>query len=99
MGFSIFEALMLICFGVSWPFSIVRSVKARSSKGKSLLYLVLLDLAYVAGILHKTIVSLDIVLGLYIINFIMVSIDIALYFRNAKLDRQRDEENKIPLKG
>lgn len=90
MDFSVFEALMLICFGISWPFAIVRSVRARSSKGKSLAYLILLELAYVAGILHKTLVSLDIVLALYILNFIMVSIDMALYFRNAKLDKIAD---------
>jgi hypothetical protein len=99
MGFSVFEALMLICFGVSWPFSIARSARARSTKGKSLLYLILIELAYISGILHKTLVSPDIVLWLYILNFIMVSIDIALYIRNARLDRLRDEESEIPLEG
>lgn len=99
MGFSIFEALMLICFGVSWPFSIVRSWRARSSKGKSLVFLILIELTYISGILHKTLVSLDIVLGLYILNFLMVSIDIALYIRNARLDRLHDEGNEIPLEG
>jgi hypothetical protein len=99
MDFSILEALMLICFGISWPFSLIRSWRARSSKGKSLLYLELLDLAYVSGILHKTIVSLDIVLGLYILNFLMVSADIVLYFRNARLDRLHDEQSEIPLEG
>lgn len=94
MDFSIFEALMLICFGISWPFAIARSVRARSSKGKSLAYLMLLDLAYVSGILHKTLINLDIVLALYIFNFIMVSIDLALYFRNAKFDRLSDIERK-----
>ena len=94
MDFSVFEALMLICFGISWPFSIARSWKARSTKGKSIMYLLLLGLAYISGILHKTIVSLDIVLALYILNFLMVSIDIALYIRNAKLDRLRDAEKE-----
>jgi len=89
MNFSIFEALMLICFGVSWPFSIVRSYRARSAKGKSLLFLVLLELAYICGILHKLIDSTDIALALYIVNFLMVLADIALYFRNVRLDRQR----------
>ncbi len=91
MDFSVFEALMLMCFGVSWPFSIARSVKARSAKGKSIAYLVLLDLAYVSGILHKALISLDKVIGLYILNFVMVSIDIALYIRNARLDKLQAE--------
>ena len=90
MQFSIFEALMLVCFGISWPFSIVRSYRARSVKGKSLLFLVLLILAYTAGILHKALFSFDIVIALYIYNCVMVSIDIVLYIRNAKLDRSRE---------
>jgi hypothetical protein len=95
--FSVFEALMLIAFGVSWPFSIVRSIKARSAEGKSLLYLILLGLAYVSGILHKLIINLDIVIVLYIINFIMVNIDIALYLRNVRIDAIRDSEGKEKL--
>jgi hypothetical protein len=99
MDFSIFEALMLICFGISWPFAIVRSARARSSKGKSLTDLVLLGLAYVSGILHKTLINPDIVLALYIINFIMVSIDIALYFRNARFDRLKVTDNNDLITG
>lgn len=93
MSFSVFEALMLLCFGISWPFSIIRSIKSRTSTGKSILYLILLDLAYLSGMLHKLLVNLDIVLALYIINFIMVSIDIILYFRNSRLDALRNAEN------
>ncbi len=87
MQFSIFEALMLLCFGLSWPFAIVRSYRARSVKGKSLAFLVLLLLAYIAGILHKALFSFDIVIALYIYNFVMVAADIALYIRNSKLDK------------
>ena len=81
MQFSVFEALMLLCFGMSWPFAIVRSYRARSVKGKSLAFLVLLLLAYIAGILHKALFRFDIVIALYIYNFVMVA-DIALYIRN-----------------
>ncbi len=87
MQFSIFEALMLICFGISWPFAIVRSYRARSVKGKSLAFLVLLLLAYTSGILHKVLFRFDIVIALYIYNFVMVAADIALYIRNSKLDK------------
>lgn len=86
MNFSILEALMLICFGISWPFAIIRSYKARSAKGKSLMYLILLSLAYLSGILHKTLIRFDIVLILYAMNFFMVITDILLYIRNARLD-------------
>ncbi len=93
MTFSVFETLMLLCFGASWPVSILRSYRARSVQGKSLVFLLLLELAYICGILHKTLVRTDIVLALYIVNFLMVMADIALYARNARLDRQRAQTN------
>lgn len=92
MQFSIFEALMLFCFGLSWPFSIVRSYRARSVKGKSIAFLILLLFAYICGILNKLINKPDIVIALYIYNFIMVAIDIALYARNSKLDKIREKD-------
>ena len=90
MEFSIFEAAMLVCFGISWPVSIVRSIRARSAKGKSLLFLILISLAYISGILHKSLVRLDIVIVLYILNLVMVFIDIALYIRNTKIDNEKE---------
>ncbi|MDL2285134.1 hypothetical protein LJB93_00135 [Desulfovibrio sp. OttesenSCG-928-F07] len=83
---SVFEAAMLICFGMAWPLNIYKSYKTRSAIGKSLFFLYVVALGYVAGITHKFLYSNDIVLLLYIINLIMVSTDIALYFRNKKLD-------------
>ena len=32
----VFEMIMLICFGLSWPFNITKSVRSRTAKGKSL---------------------------------------------------------------
>lgn len=81
----IFEALMLICFGAAWPASILRSYISRSIQGKSLLFLCIIELGYVSGILHKLCYSYDRVIYLYILNFVMVAIDIALYLRNRAL--------------
>lgn len=92
MSFSIFEVLMMLCFGASWPVSIVRSYRARSTRGKSVLFLVLMGLAYACGILHKLTASADLALALYVMNFLMVLADIALYFRNARLDKISDNE-------
>ena len=36
---SIFEAGMLICFGASWPFAVMKTYKTKSVKGKSRLFL------------------------------------------------------------
>ena len=49
----IFEVIMLICFGFSWPFNLIKSIKTRSTKGKSLLFLILIDIGYVFGICSK----------------------------------------------
>ena len=49
----VFEALMVICFGISWPVSIAKSLKSRSTKGKSLLFMVFIDIGYIFGIVGK----------------------------------------------
>lgn len=84
---SIFEALMLICFGFSWPCSIYISFKSKSTKGKSVLFLIIVNLGYIFGIMHKIFYNLDLVLILYCLNFFMVSLDIAIYFRNYLLEK------------
>ncbi|KLU61133.1 hypothetical protein CEB3_c27030 [Peptococcaceae bacterium CEB3] len=81
---SFLEAIMLICFGAAWPFSIYQSYKSRSTAGKSPAFLGILILGYIAGILHKLFFSYDYVLYLYILNLIMVSADLALYYYNKR---------------
>ena len=82
------EALMIISFGISWPTNIVKSYKARTAKGKSLLFLIFVLIGYYFGIAAKIIGSnINYVLVFYIINSIMVKADIYLYFRNRGLDR------------
>lgn len=82
-----FEIIMLVCFGVSWPVSIYKSWTSRSTKGKSLLFMILILIGYVGGILHKIFYSPDIVMVLYVLNLLMVGIDCALYFRNRNLEK------------
>ncbi len=82
---SIFEALMLLCFGAAWPFSIYKSYKSKSVEGKSPYFLLILILGYIFGIINKVLISYDIVLYLYILNLIMVTTDLILYYRNIGL--------------
>jgi hypothetical protein len=82
---SIFEIIMLICFGAAWPFSIYRSYTSRSVEGKSLLFLLVIFLGYIAGILHKIFFYYDNVIFLYTLNMLMVGTDILLYLRNRRL--------------
>ena len=49
---TIFEIVMVLCFGASWPFNIVRAYKARTTKGTSLQFTILIGIGYVGGILN-----------------------------------------------
>ncbi|RMD75154.1 MAG: hypothetical protein D6820_15245 [Lentisphaerae bacterium] len=75
-----FEAGMLICFGVSWPISILKSLRTKEVRGKSPLFMGILCLGYALGIIHKILYSSDWVLALYVLNLLMVSVDLSLYF-------------------
>jgi hypothetical protein len=83
---SIFESIMLLCFGASWPFSIFRSYRSRSNRGKSVAFLFIVMTGYIAGMLHKVFYNYDIIVLLYVLNFVMVSVDILLYFRNRRFN-------------
>ncbi|MBF0457891.1 MAG: hypothetical protein HQK99_08360 [Nitrospirae bacterium] len=88
---SIFEMTMLVCFGSAWPFSIYKTYKSGKNEGKSICFLFIVLLGYLSGITHKFLYCFDAVIYLYIMNCLMVIIDILLYFRNArheKADRQ-----------
>lgn len=84
---SVFEIAMLLCFGAAWPFSVYESYISGQTKGKSIIFLLVIAIGYIAGIIHKLLYSRDFVIFMYILNFLMVSTDIALYFRNKKLEK------------
>lgn len=81
---SIFEALMLIFFGISWPISIVKALRTKMVAGKSPAFMGIVILGYACGIIHKLLYLRDWVIFLYEINMIMVIIDMSLYFRYSK---------------
>lgn len=90
------EVIMILCFGASWPFNVIKSYKARTAKGKSPVFLCLIILGYIAGIASKFLneaymASINekwYVLFFYFLNLLMVSTDLALYFRNRMLDKR-----------
>lgn len=92
----IFEIMMLVLFGASWPMNVIKSFKSRTAKGKSLIFLFLILIGYVAGMLSKFTnpVYMDeiskkwYVLFFYVLNFTMVAVDTVLYFRNRALDKK-----------
>ncbi len=76
-----FEVGMLICFGAGWPFSVWKQWKTKTSAGKSLLFLVLVLIGYLLGAIHKLLYSPDVVIVLYLVNFLLVFVDLCLCFR------------------
>jgi hypothetical protein len=96
---NIFESIMLVCFGFAWPVSIYKSYVSRKTAGKSLLFLIVLQIGYVAGILFKLTEFLDSIktnpettmninLYLYVLNFVLITIDECLFLRNRKLEAE-----------
>ena len=89
----IFEVLMIVCFGVSWPFNIAKSWKSRTARGKSLLFEVCILVGYICGIAGKFITgNVTYVLVAYVINVVMVAVDILLTLRNVALDKLADRK-------
>ena len=86
---SIFESIMLICFGLSWPLNVIKAYKARTAKGTSLPFILLIITGYIAGIAAKLISGqINYVLIVYLLNLVIVSMNIVVYFRNLALDRK-----------
>ena len=89
------ETVMIICFGLSWPLSVYKSWKSRTAKGKSLQFEIFIWIGYIFGITKNFILfangsnSWIFFLGwaFYFLNFIEITVDMILYFRNAKLDK------------
>jgi len=96
----ILEIVMIVSFGASWPLNVLKSYRARTTKGKSLAFLLLILFGYVAGIVSKLVNESYMaqfgqkwyVLVFYVLNLVMVSADLLIYLRNRKLDRKRKQE-------
>lgn len=92
MGF-VFECIMLVCFGLSWPISVYKSLKTKSTKGKSVVFLFAIIIGYISGITGKIVTnSIGFSFPFYILNLIVVSTDTVIYFINRK--NEKLQENK-----
>ncbi len=105
---NLLEALMILCFGLSWPISIRKSWVSRTAKGKSLFFEFFIWIGYVFGIARKILLwseantagsSLDWLFYLswffYVLNIVEITIDMILYFRNKRLDEAREKGQKV----
>lgn len=94
----IMEAVMIISFGVSWPFNVAKSLKTKSTKGKSIIFLSLITFGYIVGVTMKLIdPTFDWstrwwIFACYVFNLIMVSWDLILYFINSNREKKQINE-------
>ena len=97
----VLEAIMIIMFGISWPFNLLKSIKSKSTKGKSLLFLFLIDLGYIAGITSKIVSTTFVwatdwwIFMIYVINFTFVSADLVVYFINKNQEKQNSTADAL----
>ena len=90
----IFEFIMLVCFGLSWPISVYKSIKSGSTQGKSVVFIIAIIIGYISGILGKFIGGqINYVLVIYCFNLVVVSIDLTLYFINKRREKLCAAEN------
>lgn len=85
----LFETVMLICFGLSWPINVVKAYKARTAKSTSLPFLLLIITGYLGGIAAKVVNGqINYVLIVYLINLSIVLLNLVVYIRNVSLDNR-----------
>ena len=85
----IFEFIMLACFGLSWPICVYKSIKSKSTQGKSVVFIVAIIIGYISGIIGKIINDqLTYVLIIYCFNLIVVSVDLVIFFINRKREKE-----------
>jgi hypothetical protein len=84
----IFEIGMLVCFGISWPISMIKSIRTKLVIGKSPLFMAIVILGYIFGFTHKCINHFDWVSWLYALNGILVAVDLMLYYKYLPQNKQ-----------
>lgn len=93
---AVFETVMLICFGFSWPLNVIKAYRSRTAKGMSLPFIVLIITGYVAGIIAKIMNhQTNFVLAVYIINLCIVMTNVAVYIRNVALDKKSERTMQL----
>ncbi len=81
---------MLLLFASAWPFNIVRAWRARTSVGNSVVFMVVIEIAYLCGMLSKIVAdNVNYVFAFYVLDFCLVGIALCIWFRNRAIDRSR----------
>ena len=97
MGSEFFETIMMLCFGFSWPFAILKTIRVKNPAGKSYLFMSLVIIGYLSGCIHKIFYDWDFVFYFYLLNTLLVATDLVLclYYQNRlKRTAQNQSEAK-----
>ena len=84
---SVFETLMIVSFGISWPVNVSKAIRSRSTKGKSIMFDYFILAGYICGLISKFMThTFNLAFWFYFPNVIMVFTDIVVYYRNRRLE-------------
>ena len=83
---SIFEGIMILCFGVSWPVAVWKTLKTKNVSGISIFFLWFVFTGYVSGVMFKLVEAMgngyvNPVIILYVFNLVLVGTEVALFYR------------------
>jgi hypothetical protein len=94
------EGGMLVCFGISWPVDIVRTLRTGRTEGKSLAFMSLVLAGYILGMGAKLARVAgtgrwpELITLLYVFNAIAIIVDIAVTIRLRRLDKHQITSTK-----
>ena len=98
---SYMEMLMVICFGISWPLNIIKAWRSRSTQGISIMFYSFILAGYISALTGKLFLIYFnapapwyetvhwYVLLFYMLNTLMVSSGVVIYFRNKTIERKK----------
>ena len=85
---SLLEFAMLFAFGFSWPFAILKTYRAKRVDGKSPIFMIIVIIGYLCGILAHVVEGTKLWLCfIYVIDILLVSTDLSLYFHYCHKNR------------
>ena len=89
MAAELLEFAMLFAFGLSWPFAIWRTYRAKRVDGKSPHFMVVVLAGYACGIAAHLVEGTKLWLcAVYLADMALVSTDLALYFHYSRRNRR-----------
>lgn len=86
----VFEAGMLMAFGISWPVDVMKTLRTKRTEGKSVAFMSLVFCGYILGMCGKLAraigsgEAIEWITALYVFNAAIIAIDIAVTLRLRK---------------